>query len=65
MESLLNAAVVAIGNNPLRENLCNRFTVAGSILGRGAWMQAGSVLGYGVRVEAGTVLAPGAALSAE
>ncbi len=48
MRSLLNAAVVAIGNNPLRENLRNRFTVAGSILGRGAWMQAGSVLDYGV-----------------
>ena len=35
----------------------------GSVLGRGAWMQADSALGYGVKIGAGVILAPGEALS--
>jgi UDP-3-O-[3-hydroxymyristoyl] glucosamine N-acyltransferase len=31
----------------------------GTVLVRGAWMQAGSALGYGVEVAAGEVLLPG------
>lgn len=35
----------------------------GSVLGRGAWMQAGSALGYGVKIGTNVVLAPGEAVS--
>lgn len=35
----------------------------GSVLGRGAWMQAASALGYGVTIGAGIVLGPGEAVS--
>lgn len=35
----------------------------GTVLGRGAWMQAGCSLGYGVKVPDGAVLLPGTALA--
>jgi len=35
----------------------------GSVLGRGAWMQAGSALGYRVKIGAMVVLAPGEVVS--
>ena len=31
----------------------------GTLLARGAWMQAGAVLGYGVEIPAGVILLPG------
>lgn len=37
----------------------------GSVLGRGAWMQASAALGYGVCVAPGDVLAPGVAQSSD
>lgn len=37
----------------------NASMAGGSVLGRGAWMQAGSALGYGVRVGDYDVLKPG------
>jgi sugar O-acyltransferase (sialic acid O-acetyltransferase NeuD family) len=41
----------------------NAAMAGGSVLGRGAWMQAGSSLGYRVRVAAADVLLPGEARS--
>lgn len=40
----------------------NACMAGGTVLGRGAWLQAGSSIGYGVQVSDGTVLAAGAAL---
>lgn len=40
----------------------NACMAGGTVLGRGAWLQAGSSIGYGVQVSDGEVLAPGAAL---
>jgi len=37
----------------------NACMAGGSILGRGAWLQAGSALGYGVRVPPADLLKPG------
>lgn len=39
----------------------NASMAGGTVLGRGAWMQAGSALGYGVKVGAREVLLPGSA----
>ncbi len=39
----------------------NASIAGGTVLGRGAWMQAGAALGYGVRVTAGEILLLGAA----
>jgi sugar O-acyltransferase (sialic acid O-acetyltransferase NeuD family) len=41
----------------------NDSMAGGTLLGRGAWMQAGAALGYGVKVAAGEVLLPGTAKS--
>lgn len=41
----------------------NACMAGGTVLGRGAWMQAAASLGYGVKVEDGTVLPPGTALA--
>jgi len=40
----------------------NASIAGGTVLGRGAWMQASSALGYGVKVPDGVMLAPGEAL---
>jgi len=40
----------------------NASMAGGTVLGRGAWMQASSALGYGVKVPDGVTLAPGEAL---
>ena len=37
----------------------------GTVLGRGAWMQARAALGYGVTVPAGVTLAPGEAVDSK
>lgn len=37
----------------------NASMAGGSVLGRGAWMQAGSAIGYAVQVPPGDVLSPG------
>lgn len=40
----------------------NASMAGGTVLGRGAWMQAGSALGYGVKVPTKVTLAPGEAV---
>ena len=40
----------------------NASMTGGTLLRRGAWMQAGSALGYGVEIPAGVILAPGEAV---
>jgi sugar O-acyltransferase (sialic acid O-acetyltransferase NeuD family) len=41
----------------------NACMAGGTLLGRGAWMQAGSALGYGVNVPSEVTLAPGEAVN--